>query len=499
MHPRHPILVGVGQLTLRDQTPERHLKPVQAMNRAVQEALDDSACPEIFPAVDAIHVVNILTWQVKNAPAELSASLGISPTLQEYSAPGGHAPQWMVNRVADNIAAGKSNLAIIAGCDMMSLVFKSMRSGKDVGAFSDGIEILMVGNAADGTQPVEVLHGADEPVTIYPLIENALRYKQEFSIEEQRHNLGRYGQNFSAVAAQNPHAWLPISRTAEEVVTPSATNRMIAFPYTKFLNSCPADQAAALIMTCPETATQLGIPESKWAYLHGGQDANDEWFVGHRPDLADSPAIRHMVNDALEQSSRTLDDIHFFDLYSCFPVMPRLACHVLNIPDDDPRPLTVTGGLSYFGGAGNNYTLHAIAETVNRCRAHPDQLGLVTGNGYYSTKHSAGIYGAQVPTTVWQRTDPDTFQERLPLPDPLEVELNPSGPITVDAYTVIFGSNGMPERGVICGRTPHNKRVWANTPPGDTEVLKAMMREEWCGKRGEIVERVKGINIVRFP
>lgn len=43
----------------------------------------------------------------------------------------------------------------------------------------------------------------------------------------------------------------------------------------------------------------------------------------------------------------------------CFPVVPKLACHHLGLPIiDSPKPLTLLGGLTSFGGAGNNYSMH---------------------------------------------------------------------------------------------------------------------------------------------
>ena len=77
------------------------------------------------------------------------------------------------------------------------------------------------------------------------------------------------------MAAQNPYAWYPIPRTAEEIITPTPKNRMLGYPYTRYLNSeLYVDQAAAVIVTTPETARDLGISESKWVYFHGGQDAH---------------------------------------------------------------------------------------------------------------------------------------------------------------------------------------------------------------------------------
>lgn len=48
----------------------------------------------------------------------------------------------------------------------------------------------------------------------------------------------------------------------------------------------------------------------------------------------------------------------------------------LGLSADDSRGLTVTGGPPFFGGAGNNYSMHAIAETVALLRATPGAYGM---------------------------------------------------------------------------------------------------------------------------
>ena len=63
----------------------------------------------------------------------------------------------------------------------------------------------------------------------------------------------------------------------------------------------------------------------------------------------------------------------------------------------DARPLTVTGGLTFAGGPGNNYVTHSIAAMVERLREDPQALGLTTAVGWYLTKHAVGLYGALEP------------------------------------------------------------------------------------------------------
>lgn len=499
MAQRVPILVGAGQATRRNKDLDRFVPPMSAMKGVVLSAAEDARCLGLTRHADAVHVVNILAWQHRDPAGELAEAVGASARLKEYTVVGGNNPQWLVNRAADNLSSGRSEVAILAGCEMVRSLRLAMRAGRDLGSHHNAVEVPLVGIDRPGTNEVEQAHYADRPVRLYPLIENALRAKEGLSLEEQRLHLGRFGATYSAVAAENPHAWFPVARSEEEVVTPTPKNRMIGWPYTKYLNAVmEVDQVAAVIMTTTEKARSLGIPQDRWVYLHGGQDAHDLWFVSERPDLADSPAIKACVEDALAQAAIELSDVDLFDFYSCFPCMPRLARHVLGIPDDDSRPMTLTGGLPYFGGPGNNYVMHSIAEAVNRCRAQPEAFALVTANGFYSTKHAAGIYSAQEPRSLWSRTPPQEFQAALSLPPPLEIDPEPRGPFAVDSYTVWHDRDGEPDVGILVGRTASGKRAWAQTRRDDHDLMRAMMAQEWVGKSGRIVGRDDGVNLVEF-
>jgi acetyl-CoA C-acetyltransferase len=83
-----------------------------------------------------------------------------------------------------------------------------------------------------------------------------------------------------------------------------------------------------------------------------------------------------------------------------FPVF--VICEALGIDGDDPRGLTLTGGLPYFGDPGNSYSLHGIAETVSELREAPGQFGFVGANGGIMSKYSVGIYSTE---PVEWRTD----------------------------------------------------------------------------------------------
>jgi acetyl-CoA C-acetyltransferase len=89
------------------------------------------------------------------------------------------------------------------------------------------------------------------------------------------------------------------------------------------------------------------------------------------------------------------DEIRHVDLYSCFAIPVFNLLDAFGLDRDDPRGWTLTGGLPFFGGAGNNYSAHAIAEAVARCRADPGSFALVGANGGNMSKYAAGVYSTR--------------------------------------------------------------------------------------------------------
>ena len=98
----------------------------------------------------------------------------------------------------------------------------------------------------------------------------------------------RWGSCSSDLQRLQPAIHLPTAGRAsqsEQIATVSADNPYIGFPYTKLMNSNAfIDQASAIILTSVAKARELGIPESKWVYLHGCADAYDHWYISDRID-----------------------------------------------------------------------------------------------------------------------------------------------------------------------------------------------------------------------
>jgi hypothetical protein len=132
--------------------------------------------------------------------------------------------------------------------------------------------------------------------------------------------------------------------------------------------------AGAVILTSTDVAKQLGVPENKWVFPLGGAGTSDSGdcesistlgkalliaLVWLRPNFHSSPSISRSLDAALDVSQLKKDDIDLYDFYSCFPIVPKFAASHLGIDlEKSEKPLTLLGGLTSFGGAGNNYSMH---------------------------------------------------------------------------------------------------------------------------------------------
>ncbi|KPK21186.1 MAG: hypothetical protein AMJ76_03345, partial [Dehalococcoidia bacterium SM23_28_1] len=353
------------------------------------------------------------------------------------------------------------------------------------------------GESSPGNNEIEARHGANIPARVYPLFENAIRAHKGRSIAEHQERLAQLCARLAQVAKDNPFAWFRDGKTAEEIGTVTSENRLICFPYPKYMNAIMmVDQAAAVIMTNVGTAQELGIPRGKWVYIWGCADAIDLWYFSERLNYYSSPALALVGRRVLEMAGLGIDEIDWFDLYSCFPCAVEIARDMLGIAEDDPRPLTLAGGLPYFGGPGNSYSLHAICAMVERLRAEPQRKALVSAMGWYVTKHAQGIYSGMPPEGEWRKAgSPQDQAELEAMAHPNLVEAA-HGTGSVETYTVVFDRAGDPELGIVVGRLEDGNRFLANTE-ADAELLRWMTQEEMVGRRAKVRHDAEtGRNIV---
>jgi len=478
----HPIIVGVGQHTIRDGS-EAALEPVDMMALVGRKAEEDSETKGLLAGVDSVRVVNIFAWRYSDPAGLLAERIGATPSDKIYTTLGGNTPQLLVNETAEKIANGEVRTAFLAGVETVNAVRRARQRGVELPWTPQGKGAPMVGDARMGSSEAELKHGASAPIQVYPLFENALRAHYGWSLDEHHDALSKLTGTFSKVAAENPYAWFRDGKSGEEITTPTAENRYVGFPYTKYMNAImDVDQAAGVIMTSVGEARRLGIPESKWIYLLGCGDAADIWFPSERENFHSSPAIKACGERALEASGFGIDGINYFDLYSCFPVAVQIGRDMLGIRNDDPRPLTVTGGLPYFGGPGSNYSMHGITTLVDTLRNEPDALGMVTALGWYLTKHAIGVYSARPKDDDWYRPDMTKDQEQIDTAARPVLAEQANGPATIETYTVMFDREAKPELGIVIGRLGDGRRFISNVE-GD---LESMTKREMVGVGGRV-------------
>jgi acetyl-CoA C-acetyltransferase len=298
--------------------------------------------------------------------------------------------------------------------------------------------------------------------------------------EDHRRGLGELLAPFTEVAAVNPHAWFPRVRTAAELATPTAANRMVGYPYTKTMVAVmDVDMAASVVLASWEAADRLGVPTERRVPLRGWCHATDATYVAEHPDLSRSPAMAAASAEALRVAGAAVDDIGHFDLYSCFASSVDFARDALGLDAGDPRGLTVTGGLPYAGGPASNYMGHSIATMVDRLRGDPGALGMVSGVGMHMTKHTWAVYGGEPGDAAPEPPDEATVQAGLDVTPPREITDVAEGPARVAAYSVVHGRDGAAQWGLAVVDLPDGTRAYGRCE--DEHLLARWEAEEWVG------------------
>jgi len=500
-----PILVGAGQFTDREENPELAQSPMGIAAKAAQAALADVG-QSLAKEIDTLAVVRIFQdsfnrprmanpfGRAENPPRAVARRIGANPVNAIYGNVGGNTPQKLINEMAQRISEGDVSVVLITGSEAIKSAQTALRNNlelnwqeEDAGSQEDrGIGDTLA-------SPHEFAHGLGVPIQTYPLFENAIRGRKSLSVEQHLLEMGKLFSPFTEVAANNPYSFYGSKRSAEQLATVTKENRFICFPYPKLMNARDAvNQGAAVVMTSVGKARELGINPAKWVFLHGCSEANEKLLVSNRVNYYSSPAIRENSQQAFEMAGKTLEDIDLIDIYSCFPSAVEVTCDALDLSYSDPRGLTVTGGLPFFGGPGNNYSMHAIASLLPALRANPESFALVTANGGYLSKHATGIYSASPLRGSWQRESSSKIQTRIDAMASPEFVETANGAAEIETYTVCFNRTEA-VRGIVIGRLLETgQRFLANTN-ADEATLRQMMQDDFFSRTGNVISN-DGLN-----
>jgi acetyl-CoA C-acetyltransferase len=478
LDPRTPVVVGVGQAAERMDDPDyRGMSPVELATAAARAALVD--CGADFGSVSATvdTVAGLRQFEISgpvadaplgrsnNYPRSVANRIGAEPARAILEIVGGQGPQHLISELAAEIAAGRSEVALIFGSDATSTLrhFARAEAKPDFTETVDG-DLEDRGQGMEGLiSRYTVMHGLIDAPTQYGLLENARRAGTGLGPAEYLRRMGELFAPFTKVAAGNRFAAAPVERTVDELITVSERNRMISEPYPRLLVARDqVNQGAATLLMSVGAARRLRVPEENWVYLHGHADLKERALL-QRPDLGHAPSAVMAVREALAMAGIGVDDVATFDLYSCFPVPVFNICDGMGIAPDDPRGLTLTGGLPFFGGAGNNYSMHGVAETVARMRSAPGQFGLVGANGGIMSKYSVGVYST---TPVERKPDRSAqLQAQVDGWPTQAVTEKADGPAIIETYTVRRDA-GRPT-GIIIGRLAADDSRFLSTTEDD--------------------------------
>src|SRR5580692_9075835 len=246
---RIPVIVGVGEITDRPKEITDGLEPLALLVEALKRSEADSGAA-LLGEIDSLDIVNFLSWRYRDPEKQLSSRLGIQPKHAYYGPVGGESPIRYLHEAAQRIARGESSVAAICGAEAQSTATKAERAGVTLPWTPFARDVEEPKRGAAFQKPAAVKLGVFRPVTVYPFYEAATAAHWGQTPREALAESGSLWSTYSQAASENPNAWLKRCFAPEEITTPSADNRLIAWPYTKLMVANPTvNMGGALLLT----------------------------------------------------------------------------------------------------------------------------------------------------------------------------------------------------------------------------------------------------------
>lgn len=476
-----PIIVGAGQSVERDAGSTSHVgmaAPAAAM------AVKDTGAQGIADSIDTIAMIRLFSdiapaWQANlgrsnNPPESIARAIGAKPRHRIYSQAGGNEPQALLMEFFADIARGDRDMVLLAGAEALRNQRKAEKQGLALDwaeDYDEPLEDRGIGNIFP--DPQELANGMVMPLHYYTLIEQARRTAMGQDRQGYMAESARLMASFSEIASHNPYSQWPGAQSADDILQADLLTHL----YTKrMIAQDSVNQGAALLLTSVGKARELGIPEDNWIFMHGAAEGTDV-DVSVRPTLGGSVVAGHVLDTALAMAGRSHNSIDMFDIYSCFPCAVTAISDHLHLPADGSLPLTLTGGLPFFGGPGNNYSMHGLAETVWQLRKAPGKFALVHANGGFLTKHATGIFSGTASTVDWSAANTKIGSEFAPK---CERATQPDSGIVV-SYSINFRGGAVTDVTALA-ETPSGQRFVCSSAPTDQVTVQQSLNEELVGK-----------------
>lgn len=471
-----PVIVGVGECVDRPKDLAQALEPLALMERALRAA-DADAGGGFLAKLESLELVGLITWRYKDPVSQLCRRLGVQPARTVNASMGGETPIRLIHEAAVRIARGELTLAAIVGGEAMHAKSRAKKEKLSL-PWTPQVapaEATQFASSSFALSPVAKRLAMWDPAQIYPLYEMATQAAwQQTPAEGQAESATLWAQ-YAQVAARNPNAWIANAPDADAIAKVSDQNRLINWPYPKLMTANPnVNQGAAVIVTSLAAAREAGVPEDRLIHIWGGASAKEpeDYLLRDRYDR--STAQSAVLKAATALVGGDARRFAALELYSCFPVVPKMALRELGLDPSRHAP-TVTGGLTFFGGPLNNYMTHAVCAMVRTLRAAPQDadagLGLLYGQGGYVNKHHALVVSRRAPD-VDMALDHSVQAlgdaAREPVPELLDSH---TGGARIETYTVVYGRDGAPLHGIVVLRTADGRRTMAKVAADDAEAM----------------------------
>jgi len=446
------------------------------MAAACEAAAVDAGARALLPRADLV-LVPEGTWHYGDAGRLVAAAIGAS-NARTVNGKQGVLQTSLMERAATAIQEGRAEVALVVGGEAKWRDLRATITGVNApatdqpGATAD--EVLAPHGAL--ISPAEIGAGLVNAVSHYAMIEHARRAADGQSVTDHAAAVGALWERFNRVAQANPLAWNRTPMTAAEICTPGPRNRPLATPYLKWHNSqWNVDQAACLLLCSAETAQGAGITADRWVFPEVVAWSDHMVPMSERALVHRAPGFAIAGRAALDHARTGIDDIAYFDLYSCFPIAVRTQALEFGIDPSDERPLTVTGGMTFAGGPLNNYVLQSMARMVSLLRSDPDARGVVTAVSAMLTKQGVSLWSCRPPQREFLGVDVSADVDAATARTTLR---GGAGPARIVTYTVQHDPGGSPTRAVVLAQRADGSRALATSE----SRAEALTDAEWTGR-----------------
>jgi acetyl-CoA C-acetyltransferase len=468
-----PVLVAAGEASGRLLGLDWP-SPSDLAGAAIKDALADSGQAEALAAIiDCVVAtrsfedsgVSMGTGSPDNVPESYAKAGGIFPRHYVYADVGGQTPQAIIGEYAGAVRSGLYRAVLIAGAEANASAKRARKHGHVLNwrapsdtAFENRLSAFPI------LSRTEIRHGIISMPLAYSLIETARRIRCELSEALYETEITALWAAFSEKSLMRKHAQFAQRWTCEDLQKEDNGNYRLTHAYRRWMVAQDAvDLGAALILTTAGIARDIGIAPDKMIWLAGAAEASEP-PLSERVNLSGSQALEYAVTGALDQAGFCAQDIGPLDIYSCFPCAVFAATDTLDMPDRPLTGYTLTGGLSFFGGPGNGYSLHGLAAMMQELRRDGSRPAMITSNGGVMSKQAVGIYTARQPDTPWMGEVVNGYA-----PKPVPLEMAPCGKARILTYArpVTKGVVGLAS---IIAEMENGTRAMAvmeNAPDGD--------------------------------